>query len=328
MKQLRKFINHLRESWTAFWLIKNQTDQISRSRIYAERSHFFNGVKNVYFLNIRQGNEAIYDLLVSEKPVMIARHGGTEIKVSANFDTENEITFLDELCFNSGFFPCDKKLAEDWVDLYLNASRNLDLICEWNYRYGRFNEVQHVFAKYSPHAVVANDIKTLTPFFHAKPWTRVLKGLRVLVIHPFANTIRSQYEKRGSLFKNPDVLPDFESLETMVAVQTMVGNKDSRFSNWFDAYDHMCAEISKREFDVALIGCGCYGLVLASYVKSLGKNAVHMGGCLQLLFGIRGRRWDNAQDWIEQGLFNEHWVRPSEDETPERATGMEGGAYW
>ena len=90
----------------------------------------------------------------------------------------------------------------------------------------------------------------------------------------------------------------------------------------------MCEEISKRDFDVALIGCGCYGLPLAAHVKSLGKSAVHMGGALQLLFGIRGKRWDAAGDWVEQGLFNEHWVRPSDEETPQKSSGVEGGCYW
>ena len=330
MKQNRQMnlLGPLRKKWEAVLHLKNQIEVITENRVYSERSHFFNGERNVYFHNNRQANESIHALVASNEPVMIGRHGGTELKVAANFDTENKISFLDELCFNSGFFPRDERLAADWSELYLNASRDLDFICEWNYRYGRFNEVQHVIGKYSPKAQVGNDITILTPFFQRRPWTRALEGVRVLVIHPFTETITEQYKKRDQLFANPLVLPKFASLETITAVQTMVGSTDARFSDWFEAYDYMCAEISKREFDVALIGCGCYGLVLASYVKSLGKSAVHMGGALQLLFGIRGHRWDNARDWIDKGLFNEHWVRPSEEEKPEHASGMEGGAYW
>ena len=52
-----------------------------------------------------------------------------------------------------------------------------------------------------------------------------LRGKKVLVIHPFAETIQHQYEqKRTLLFKNPDVLPEFQ-LETIKAVQSLGGQK-------------------------------------------------------------------------------------------------------
>ena len=44
-------------------------------------------------------------------------------------------------------------------------------------------------------------------------------------------------------------------------------------------------------FDAALLGCGAYGLPLAAHVVSRGASAVYVGGGLQLLFGIQGRRW-------------------------------------
>jgi glycerol-3-phosphate dehydrogenase len=50
---------------------------------------------------------------------------------------------------------------------------------------------------------------------------------------------------------------------------------------------------TKKDYDVALIGCGAYGLPLASHVKRKGKQSIHLGGGLQLLFGIKGKRWDD-----------------------------------
>lgn len=46
-------------------------------------------------------------------------------------------------------------------------------------------------------------------------------------------------------------------------------------------------EIDKRDYDIALIGCGAYGFPLAAHIKRSGKKAVHLGGALQLLFGIK-----------------------------------------
>ena len=73
-------------------------------------------------------------------------------------------------------------------------------------------------------------------------------------------------------------------------------------------------EISNKKFDIALIGCGAYGLPLAGHVKRLGKIGIHMGGCLQLLFGIKGKRWDNNPSVNK--FYNDNWVRPSNNDIP------------
>jgi hypothetical protein len=59
---------------------------------------------------------------------------------------------------------------------------------------------------------------------------------------------------------------------------------------------------------------------------AIGKIGIHLGGPLQILFGIKGRRWD-AHDVISK-MYNEHWVRPSKSETPENNFAVEGGCYW
>lgn len=61
-------------------------------------------------------------------------------------------------------------------------------------------------------------------------------------------------------------------------------------------------EIDKVDFEVALIGCGAYGFPLAAYCKSIVKQGIHIGGSLQLYFGIKGKRRDRF------GFYNEFWV--------------------
>jgi hypothetical protein len=80
------------------------------------------------------------------------------------------------------------------------------------------------------------------------------------------------------------------------------------------------------EFDVALIGCGAYGLPLGAYVKNKGKVAVHMGGGLQLLFGIWGSRWDS--DPIFREMRNQYWILPSDEERPKGMEKVENACYW
>ena len=51
----------------------------------------------------------------------------------------------------------------------------------------------------------------------------------------------------------------------------------------------------------------------------------NMGGGLQLLFGIRGRRWADPAEIA--AVTRGSWVWPSAAETPPRAEVVEGGAY-
>jgi hypothetical protein len=88
----------------------------------------------------------------------------------------------------------------------------------------------------------------------------------------------------------------------------------------------MMEKINNIDFDVALIGCGAYGLILSNHVKKLNKQAIHIGGGLQILFGIKGRRWDVHPE-ISQ-LYNNSWVRPSNNEKTLNIDVVEGGTYW
>ena len=56
------------------------------------------------------------------------------------------------------------------------------------------------------------------------------------------------------------------------------------------------------------------------------KQAIHMGGATQLLFGIKGGRWDTHP--VISKLYNEHWVRPAASETPNSIQRVQGGCYW
>jgi hypothetical protein len=88
-------------------------------------------------------------------------------------------------------------------------------------------------------------------------------------------------------------------------------------------------DIKKIDFDIALIGCGAYGMPLAAFIKKeLNKQAIHMGGCLQLLFGIKGKRWETDSFKWDKILYNDAWVRPTDDLKPSNYKKVEDGCYW
>lgn len=47
------------------------------------------------------------------------------------------------------------------------------------------------------------------------------------------------------------------------------------------------------DYDVAIVGAGAYSLPLAAHARDAGHAAIQMSGATQLLFGIKGKRWDD-----------------------------------
>ena len=96
--------------------------------------------------------------------------------------------------------------------------------------------------------------------------------------------------------------------------------------NWKEAVDSLILEVLKTNAEVVLIGCGGLGMPLAAELKKRGLVCVVLGGAIQNLFGIKGKRWE--QHPVIGGFWNDAWVSPSEDEIPAQASLIEGGCYW
>jgi hypothetical protein len=217
---------------------------------------------------------------------------------------------------NAGFFPTSADHLAAFAELMLADLPMIDILGSWL-------PGEALVADRLALAVKVK-LSDLEPYYHEAPWTEALAGRRVLVIHPFAASIRAQYEKRHLLFADPRMLPRFD-LIVQQAVQS-IGGEATGYGSWFEALDTMKQRIGETAFDVALIGCGAYGLPLAAHVKLLGKKAIHLGGALQVIFGIRGQRWE-AHPFI-QTLMNDHWIRPTLDERPAQFARVEDGCYW
>ncbi len=157
-------------------------------------------------------------------------------------------------------------------------------------------------------------------------WTRYLKGKKVLAVSPFDGSIRSQYARREKLFANPEFLPEFDLVCYRPVVSHAGAFAESPYRDWFEALEAMKSDISKIDFDIALISAGAYGMSLGAHVKRMGKTAVHMGGVLQMLFGIKGSVFDRNPYF--SSFYNDFWVRPAETERPKNYRTVEGGSYW
>lgn len=222
---------------------------------------------------------------------------------------------INTLCCCSGFFPTNKNLLPRFCDLVLNDMRQIDLLGVWN--------CENIFSQQLKNVATCK-MSALEPYDYDVPWSGALKGKKVLVVHPFADTIQQQYKRHTKLWEDPNVLPEFE-LKTLKAVQTLAGEQ-CEYKDWFEALDAMKNQMNEIDYDVAIIGCGAYGFHLAAHAKRMGKKAIHLGGATQILFGIKGKRWD--ENPAVNKFYNEYWVYPSAAETPQHKDRVEGGCYW
>lgn len=289
--------------------------------------------------NPDKASEMIYNLLISDKPSMIARFGSTEMSAIINYlgvnsEKHSILNYISgkepEWWWNknimnqmqqwSGFFPPVPENIQKFGDMMMEDIRYVDILGSWlpqeSYFVKELSKAQFI------------DLELLNPFWSENPWSRVLREKKVLVIHPFAETIRYQYARRKNLFENNNILPDFE-LHTLKAVQSL-GGSYNEFENWFEALNWMKQEMDKVDYDICLIGCGAYGFPLAAHAKRMGKKAIHLGGSLQLLFGIKGKRWENPnynKKYNYSALMNHFWIKPDFKDVPKNATKVEGGCY-
>lgn len=278
--------------------------------------------------------------LESDTPFAVSRFGHSELRALLNYMHVHEKASeweklwnyirgakvepwwsensLWKVTYKAGFFPMEIPQVEKFCQLVLNDMAQIDVVGSWlggerwikplmtHSKFIRFHDFYH--------------------FANKDPWTRALKGKKVLVIHPFAKSIEKQFKIKDKIYDGVYQLPDFE-LTTYKAVQSIAWNKPSGFENWFEAFEKMKTDIASIDFDVAILACGAYGMPLAAFIKrDLKKKAIHLGGNTQMLFGVKGTRWET--DPTFNYLINSHWVKPLAEETPEGHQNIDANSYW
>lgn len=225
---------------------------------------------------------------------------------------------VEHITNNAGVFPKKLQVIEEYCKLTLEDMKQIDVLGSW---LGGERWIRDMI----PHAKFMR-FHDFYHFLHENPWTAALANKKVLVIHPFARSIEKQYKIKEKIFFGKHTLPDFD-LTTYPSVQSIAGNVPQGFATWFDALNKMKLDIAKIDFEVAILGCGAYGMSLAAFIKrDLKKKAIHLGGNVQILFGIKGSRWEEDQTF--KPIFNPDWIKPTKDETPPGHASIDNNCYW
>lgn len=276
-------------------------------------------------------HRAIAEILRTGQPAALGKLGDVEVKaLSWHFGVPRWYTLAravpsfgdQELFQQAGVFPADAATYHRFCDLFSERLRSLDLCALWH------NPGEYALTERFCPSAQWTELTALEPYFcPSAPWSSAFAGKRILVVHPFEASIRSQYPRRNDIWRSvPGLLPEFE----LLTLKSPYGFSANTHADWFAMLAHleerMTALARDPGFDIALLGCGAAGIPLASHAKRLGKIGLHTGGATQLLFGIRGGRWDRLPGF--QAFFNDAWVRPQPDETPREAPRVDKGGYW
>jgi hypothetical protein len=121
----------------------------------------------------------------------------------------------------------------------------------------------------------------------------LLAGKKILAVSPFSRSIRQNIHNKDSFFKGFKY-PEFELITYNTPI-TYEGLPKDLYpdSNWNETAERLAAEISSLDFDIAMLACGSYSMPIGREICRAGKIAIYIGGCMQLFFGIIGRRYQN-----------------------------------
>lgn len=310
--------------WYLYWIKGKVRKYLHKIlNINEQKMKHYNGKKML--MNDEFQRELI-QRIQSGKPFAVARFGSVELRCIVEDEKYDKLgdkcysaKTLKSMQLNAGFFPSEGEMLHKFSIYIKVISEKIDWLGVW------YNFMEDYIVKNYMDKTQLVHLRALEPYYYSLPWSSALEGKKVLVIHPFEESIREQYEKREQIWGHKEVLPAFE-LKTLKAVQTAGGEKDSRFQDWFEALEYLKRQIAAIDFDIAILGCGAYGFPLAVYIKELGKQAIHLGGATQILFGIQGKRWD--QNSIVTQFYNEAWIRPKNGERPTACQQIEDGCYW
>lgn len=285
-------------------------------------------------------NKIVCEYFKGDKPFLIGRNGSTELEVLSYIMKNDDDSQLPEklmkrLELHSGIFPATQESVFLWVNHYMKALESCDVMAEGWYL-PLVKEEKCILDSVIPNRDKIT-LRNLEPYY-ATPdlrWTRYLDNKSVAIINSFANTCEEQtYMSKAVWPTHTDTLLPSSTrwypFRTYFPPNVAGVNIEIswKVKTWHEAVDLVVEEVksSKSKIDVAIIGCGALGMIIASRLKNLGIQCVLMGGAIQILFGIKGERW--IRHPVISKFFNDAWIFPPEYLKPSSANLIENACYW
>lgn len=264
--------------------------------------------------------EITIELIKKGERFLVARTGGVEARAILRGEA------TDKLAINAGWYCLAaarrREVYAAWRDKYSDALKKADLVM---IAPGTRVMERNMLEKLGIPAGKVYDTMQLGALLNMfSELSRTRRG--ILVVSSKAELMKTRIAEFGKIFPTIEFDEGLEkNLVFVKSYDTYPGNEPH--TSWLETFDSICRNIDAAEFEVALLGCGSYGLPLCDYIYSeRKKSAVYVGGFIQLLFGILGKRWTSRGR--EQVFFNEHWINVPKEYVPVNSDKVEGGCYW
>jgi len=254
------------------------------------------------------GPELLKQLIESNTPFAAGKIGATELHaINKLYNPLTEKMHPIPLTGNieyqitgsAGIHPLHEESFVKFCKYYLNGLSHIDALCLWT---------NIPFENVLDERYASSDRKLIDlGAFDPNPiWTRSLSDKKIAIVSPFVDDYKYQMD-RFSFWDNQDWFPQRADFQFIESNYSQIIDPENGYLSWDEENKRLQNELMNlHNIDLVLIGCGAIGLPLASWVKTEMKtSAIHMGGPLQLLFGVMGKRWEHRD------FNNEDWIRPS-----------------
>lgn len=272
------------------------------------------------------------------EPFLIGRLSGNEPNLCGKIIMKKNIppNLLYEMLTATGIQMRSSEDIDRYVNLYIASCKNSSILSVWDCgMYSQAKPFYDFLDKTNPtqKRICAH---ALEPFYFMEhpeyKFNQIFKNKKVLVITSHKATTIKQLKKHKMIFSK-QIFDDSTEFHVYKPAQQHAGNHDD--SSWTVHFEKMKQDLREVndlfEFDIALVSCGGFGMILSEYIFShLGKSAMYVGGGLQLFFGIKGNRWKTHPSILK--LINAKWTNVlNEDKPPSLSSNprlCENSCYW
>ncbi len=295
---------------------------MAKERLF-HRSEVLSSFGKNKILSIEEGGDFIRNIILkpSSSPFLLMRFGASELgivhgkeKIERGLASDFKKKAKWAISVRAGIHPTDKENLLTYAFLFEEALKEAEAIQVFGFHMERYFYEKFAYGK------------PLLNGFAAEPflgkWSSALKGKKVLVLSPFKEEILSQYKKRDKLLPNEKELLPSMDLRVVSPPYTL---GEGEFPPYYEGVNSTVEECLKEPFDIALISAGGYSALIGLELKRAGYSSFIVGGSLQTLFGIIGKRWINREHVSQR--MNDAWIHPQK-EKPKGFEQIDGGAYW
>ena len=294
---------------------------------------------------IDEGAQKICASFQGTEPFFIGRNGSTEIAVFAYWINNRAsgwpwpAPLIKNLEQNFGVWPITTPSVDNWCMQYQAAMYRLTgLAAGW---FKPLADMELRMINETVPSAFKVPLRSLEPYYVVPElrWTAHLADKDVAVVTSFTQTIQTQLDrvdrdKIWSALEAPEtILPPTTRWHLVrsyfppnVSEAHHTGWASIGIKSWEPAVEYIVDEVVKTDAKIAIIGCGALGVVVGGKLRKKGISVILMGGAVQVLFGIRGKRWENHD--IISKFWNDSWIYPLESERPPNAGTIEGACYW